>query len=287
MARIAVLMACHDRREHTLECLRNVHRQALRPGDELDVWLVDDGSSDGTADAVLRDFPHTRVFYGDGSLFWAGGMRKVFAAAMGEGYDFYLWLNDDTHLRDDCIVTLLETYEAEVRNGGKSPVVLGSCVDPDTGEISYGGWLLASQRFPVRSGRVPIAKTAQACDVGNGNCVLIPREVAESVGNIDPAFVHGLGDFDYTLRVRKAGFPLLVAPGVAADCRPHGQLRRAHSLREIRQQWRDFLSVKQTPPAPWVVYTQRHAGPFWVVLFLYPYARFWLRACAQWLLRRR
>ena len=97
--RVAVLMACHNRREHTLACLRALRAAEIEARQSCDVYLLDDGSSDGTVEAVANDFPRVHLLRGDGSLFWNRGMHRVFEAALGRGYDFYLGLNDDTLLQ--------------------------------------------------------------------------------------------------------------------------------------------------------------------------------------------
>src|SRR4051812_46438313 len=94
---IAVLITCFNRRETTLACLRSLGRQALPAGYVLRVFLTDDGSSDGTGDAVRREFPDVTVLQGDGKLYWVGGTMMAWNAA--QPADFYLWLNDDVRLR--------------------------------------------------------------------------------------------------------------------------------------------------------------------------------------------
>ncbi len=51
-------------------------------GLELSVYLVDDGSSDGTGDAVRQAYPSVSVIRGDGTLFWNRGMRKAWEDAL-------------------------------------------------------------------------------------------------------------------------------------------------------------------------------------------------------------
>ena len=78
--KIAVLMTCHNRKESTLRCLRGL------PSD-LDVFLVDDASTDGTSDAVRevsraeRD-GRVEVREGNGSLYWAWGMALAWRASV-------------------------------------------------------------------------------------------------------------------------------------------------------------------------------------------------------------
>ena len=106
--KLAVLMTCHNRREKTLRCLTSLFSCRPEAGLELSVYLVDDGSSDGTGDAVRQAYPSVSVIRGDGTLFWNRGMRKAWEDALKKNADFYLWLNDDTVLYPSALVHLLE-----------------------------------------------------------------------------------------------------------------------------------------------------------------------------------
>ena len=76
-AQIAVIMTCFNRRSTTISCLRALHKQ--KNSIDFDVYLTDDGSSDGTADAVKTEFPAVNILQGNGNLYWVGGMRLAFA----------------------------------------------------------------------------------------------------------------------------------------------------------------------------------------------------------------
>src|SRR5438270_419711 len=104
--RIAVLMTVHNRRDQTLQSLAALHGQKLRPKVCVDTYLVDDGSTDGTAEAIRRQFPNVKVLQGTGNLYWVGGMRLAFAEAAHVDYHYHLWLNDDTVLFPDTIHVL-------------------------------------------------------------------------------------------------------------------------------------------------------------------------------------
>ena len=95
--RIAAVMAVHNRRALTLACLDSLRAQQL-PGATLDVFVLDDASTDGTAEAVTQHHPDVRLLRGDGHLYWNGGMRRALDQAMAGDYDYYLWMNDDTTL---------------------------------------------------------------------------------------------------------------------------------------------------------------------------------------------
>jgi GT2 family glycosyltransferase len=116
MTRVVPVMAAYNHRELTLACLRSLEAQQV-PGGELDVFVLDDASSDGTGQAIAEQFPQVNVLRGDGHLYWNGGMRRAFGAAIERDYDHYLWMNDDTSL-DAGAVALLLDVERQLRDRG-------------------------------------------------------------------------------------------------------------------------------------------------------------------------
>ena len=89
----AVVIPVHNRREVTLRCLKCLET------DGVFTWasalIVDDGSTDGTADGVRARHPAVVVLAGDGNLWWGGAIRRGMEYAYREGADCVLWLNDD------------------------------------------------------------------------------------------------------------------------------------------------------------------------------------------------
>lgn len=272
--RLAVLMTCHNRREKTLACLGHLEAQEdLPPGLTLDVYLTDDGSTDGTSGAVNRQFPSVRILHGDGSLYWSQGMRVAWAAAMEHDYDYYLWLNDDTLLHPTALSTLLGTYARLSASRRQLSIVAGSTKDPISHETTYGGVVRSSRWHPLKYELVkPSSAEASACTTVNGNCVLVPRAVAVAVGNLDNRFTHGMGDFDYALRAADKGASCWVAPRHVGTCSRNDD---AGTWREagigLRRRWKRLNSPKGLPLREWLEYTRRHAGPFWPVFWLGPY----------------
>lgn len=72
--RIAVLLTVFNRRETTLTCLESLFSGSVPEGYSIEVYLTDDGCTDGTTDAVRERFPDVRIVAGDGSLYWNRGM---------------------------------------------------------------------------------------------------------------------------------------------------------------------------------------------------------------------
>jgi GT2 family glycosyltransferase len=240
----------------------------------FDVYLVDDGSKDGTADAVHQSFPSVQVIEGDGQLYWGGGMRLALEAAMARDYDFYLWLNDDTVLAAEALDVLVSSHESVVAGEGSPAVVVGTSVDPLTRQPVYGGWLMRRTRARLRFDLIQPSLSEVPCDTMNGNVVLIDRATSQLVGNIDRAFPHSRGDFDYGLRASRLGVQIVVAPGAVACCprnSPRGTWRDSSLPR--RQRWRLVREKKGLPVHEWRVFTQRHGGRLWMVTWIGPYIR--------------
>lgn len=117
-------MTCHNRKSKTLATLESLFQQ--RSIDEIGhkVYLVDDGSTDGTSQAVQQKYPQVKLFSGDGNLFWNGGMRIAFSEAMKDEPDYYLWLNDDTVLASEALNTLLTTSRQLFEQGEKKAIIV-------------------------------------------------------------------------------------------------------------------------------------------------------------------
>jgi GT2 family glycosyltransferase len=265
-------MTCHNRREQSVSCLERLQSQTVKA--DIEIFLVDDGSTDGTTEAVRDRFPSTHLLQGDGSLYWTGGMRMAMEAAIPGQFDFYLWLNDDTKLYPDAIARLLQTHEALESRGETPAIIVGSIRDPESGELTYGGSVRDSRWQPLRFRHILIPSEPVKCDVFNGNCVLLPRGAVERTGNLSSSLHHATGDDEYALRAAKSGVSSWVAPGTFGECRRN----------PVRGTWKDptiplwkrykmLFSVKGQPPIPRLNYYYNHGGPLWFVIYPLVYLR--------------
>ncbi|WP_414514403.1 glycosyltransferase family 2 protein [Nostoc sp. PCC 9305] len=269
-ANLAVIMTCYNRRNTTLACLNALYQQK----NDCDVYLTDDGSSDGTTEAIKAEYPEVQILQGNGNLFWVGGMHLAFGEAIKYKYDYYLWLNDDTFLEANAVSKLLQVHQNLTELGYPDSIVVGSTKDSITGKATYGGAVKSKNWYSNKFEFLKPSSVIQKCDAMYGNCVLIPKSVAAKVGNIDTAFVHSLGDLDYALRARKLGCKIWVAPEYIGTC----------TKNSIRNSWADtnlnllerlkkVLQIKAFPLKSWTIFCSRHSGPFWIFYWFLPYIR--------------
>ena len=254
-------MSCYNRREATLKCLDSIYRQIDSPDYRFNIFLVDDGSTDGTAALVTHRYPEVKIISGDGSLFWNGGMRLAWLKARQVNHDFYLWVNDDAVLKPDAFAVLMKTHQNILLHSHRHALIVGAMIDPHSGRQTYGGLIKEKSRFSLRFMLLPIQDTAQRCDTLNGNCVLVPLAVVEKVGILSSDFRHALGDYDYGLRACAAGFGCWVAPGILGECSRNASTGAWFDpnlpFRERRQA---IAHPKGRPVLEWLTFVGRHAG---------------------------
>lgn len=210
--KISVLITCYNRKDKTLACLQKLFEQdGLDTFFKIQVFLVDDGSTDGTAELIKDKYPKVKIIQGDGSLYWNRGMNLAWKTAMNTGdYSGFLWLNDDTAIFKNALKTLV----AEI---GNCKILVGTTKSQFSGICTYGGY---------RNKRMLISPNGQIqpCDYFNGNFVFVPKEVSSVIGILDNHFHHALGDFEYGMRAKSAGFECCVLPFTVGYCEGHEQL---------------------------------------------------------------
>lgn len=273
---IATLLTCHNRCATTISCLEALSAQCLPQDLELTTYLVDDGCTDGTAEAVMRRFPEVHVIPGDGNLYWSGGMRLAWRAASAAcDYDGYLWLNDDVELTPLAISTLWMSLQ-KAAAAGRPAIIVGSTCDPeDTSLLTYGGRLGDRILEP--------SLEMQLCDTMTGNIVLVPRAVFRVVGNLSPDFRHIFGDVDYAFRAREAGFEIWAAPGFLGRCPRSPCPSWADPSVSFSRRWRSVHSPTVYPPRENYVFCKRHYGWRGFIRMLKLYLRVTFPGAWNWL----
>jgi GT2 family glycosyltransferase len=250
---------------------------------KLNVFLVDAGSTDGTAEMVASMFPEVNIVAAGSELYWSGAMRQAQLAGSVSSPDYFLWLNDDVTMFAEGISVLLATVRSCTANANDPAIVVGSTWDPDSGCVSYGGWRRDSRLFPLRLRRVEGVHEPTLVEAMNGNCVLVNASAAQALGPIDARFTHGMGDMDYAFRARRLGIPVWLAPGSVGSCvaNAHSAAWRERQL-PVVDRWRQLIGPKGLPPSEWIVFTRRHGGPLWWLSAAKPYVSFWAGVVVAW-----
>lgn len=250
MKHIAVLLTVHNRKEKTLRCLHDLFAQEPVDGYAIDIWLTDDGCTDGTAEAIAGHYPEVHIVQGDGNLYWNRGMYTAWqAAATYYDYDFYLWLNDDTFTYPYMLQVLCHAVE----DTHSTAIIVGATQDSSHSSITYGGW--KNKTIPAPNGMLT------EVDFFNGNIVLIPQSVYHRLGNLDFYFTHSKGDFDYGMRAKKAGIKMYQAGRLLGECDLHERLDKwCDPEIPLAQRWKMLRRPNGMPPDETFHLEKRHYG---------------------------
>lgn len=220
MNKIAVLLTCFNRKEFTLKSLKSLYKSYNESVNkfQMDVYLTDDGSTDGTWDAVDSRFPNVNLLKGDGNLFWAGGMRNSWKEAKKIEYDYYFLLNDDTFLRVNLFDEMFLGFKFSQDTLGKKGILIGSTLDCESLERTYGGGKMIN-KFKGTFNKIIPNESYQTCELGNANIMFVHASVVSKIGILSEEYCHGFADYDYTLRAVESEIPVLVMPGYLGECK--------------------------------------------------------------------
>ena len=247
----AVLLTVFNRKEKTLECLGRLFNQLPVENLQLDVFMTDDGCTDGTAEAVENLFPSVHILEGSGELFWNRGMLMAWKVATEtRNYDAYIWLNDDTHVYVDMLVSLTQA----MKQTSERAILVGATEDASHSKLTYGGRL--------RGGRIPIpTDELTPVEYFNGNIVLVPRSAFLQLGYLDEYFTHSKGDYDYGLRAKKAGLQIYQIGKVLGECDEHPSFDKwCDPNVPFAQRWKLLNRPNGMPPRETFYFEKRHYG---------------------------
>ena len=102
--KVSIVTPIHNGIEHTVDYLDSLSRISYP---HYEVVIVDDGSTDGSAERISASFPQVRIVSGDGNLWWAGGTNAGIRDALARGTDFILTMNNDVEVAPDLLDVLL------------------------------------------------------------------------------------------------------------------------------------------------------------------------------------
>ena len=234
---------------YTRNCLASIDRNCNKVNPEkmkVEVVIVDDGSTDGTAAWVNEHYPDVHVLRGNGNLWWSGGMNKGIDYALNQLHtDYILWWNNDVIEDENYFVHLaqvLEDYGPET--------VIGSKIYLDSTRTiiwSMGGIFNIKTGYKEMIGSGfkdnEVYKAGVDCDWLTGMGSIAHRTVFEKVGQLDDKnFPQYHGDADFTLRAHKMGFKVRVDPRLKIyNDTSNSGLKHNNSISSL---WKSLVSIK-------------------------------------------
>jgi len=227
---------------NTQACLRSL--EAVDYPD-LHILVLDNGSTDGSAEAVEAEFPAVTVVRLYANLLVATGRNVGLGLAMEGGADLIVFLDNDTEVAADFLDELLGAISAN-KVGIVGPKILYH--DRRTRIWSAGtsivwplGWI---HHLGIRKEDDGAFDTLRQVDALPGCCLAARREVVEAIGGFDADYVIYTEDTDWCTRAREAGWVSMLVPSARVYHRVSassgGGLTRFKAYHRVFSTWRFF-----------------------------------------------
>lgn len=211
MARISVVIVTFES-AHVLErCLSALPGASTRH--DLDVWVVDNGSTDNSAAVAARHVPNGHVVCLTENRGFAAGVNAGLARATGEAIAV---INPDAAPERGSLDVLMDLLDVSPRAGLVAPLVVTTGGTPETSvghfptaerERNHALWL---DRLAGLQGRTcPFPPETGSVDWASACAWLLRADAVKAVGPLDERFFMYFDDVDYCRRIRAAGWDIL------------------------------------------------------------------------------
>ncbi len=211
MLPLSVIIVSYNTRAMTLDCLRHLH--TVVDGERVEIWLVDNASTDGSVEAVRAEFPDVQVLANEDNVGFGAANNQAMERATGQ---FLLLLNSDAFPETGAIQAMMSHLQAHPATALVAPRLLNddgsvqaSVHEPPTVARFWKHTLGVSRFFPQSLDEAALLKREPFF---KGACLLVRREAYEKVGGFDPDFFFYMEEAEWQARLHAAGYDLDFLP---------------------------------------------------------------------------
>lgn len=258
---LSIIIVSWNVREHLQRCLASVYQYTRDIS--FEVFVVDNASTDGSADMVATEFPQVKLTRNTTNRGFGAANNQAFQQAIGK---YVLFLNDDTEIKDNIFYTLVQKYEQTTERVGMMGCRL----------LNSDGSLQPSvRRFPTwRDQSVILLKlhhiwphlieryscaqfdytNEQTVDQVMGAFMLSPRILLQQLGAFDEGFFVWFEEVDLQRRIQQLGYSVLYTPVVSCihvKGQSFVQLRRPKAQGMFNRSMRYYFKKHHSSLAYW------------------------------------
>lgn len=207
MQKVSIIIPTMNRKDEIIACLHSIRETTYVP---LEIIVVDNNSTDGTAEEIEQNFPEVILIRNKENLIAAGGRNTGIRQAKG---DFLFFLDSDNVVDKNVIFELVGVISQNPKIGVVGPKMY-FYRDPD--RIWFAGAdinLLTSKTTYIGLNEMDKGQHNQTRDTGHfPNAFLVRKEVIEKIGDFDERYSIMYEESDFCLRAKRAGFSVLYVP---------------------------------------------------------------------------
>lgn len=183
---------------------------------DLDIIVVDNGSTDGSGDRLEVEFPELIMIKSSSNTGFTGGNNIGFQYAIAQGYPYAMMLNNDVEVESDFLEPLVYALDENKRLGAVQPLIYfhhdkeviwnaGSVRNSWTGET-------ITLDYNVRDSGLERRWIRKQVDWLTGCALLVRTDILKEIGLLKEDFFIYYEDVELSFRIRKAGFDLSYEP---------------------------------------------------------------------------
>jgi len=206
MKKIYILLPVHNRKEITRSFINCLTSQTFK---NYHLILIDDGSTDGTAEMVKEQVENLTILQGNGNWWWAGCLQRGIEWLQNnknDQEDIILIINDDVEFDENFLETGLQL----IKSNDKS-LILAQHIDPKTGICHETGVDIDLRYLSFR-----IASSSATINCLSTRGLFLKKSYLKKIGGFYPNLLpHYWSDYEFTIRAKRKGFKLMTSPKLA------------------------------------------------------------------------
>jgi GT2 family glycosyltransferase len=212
---LSIIIVNWNTKDLLLQCLESVYQTIKRV--EMEVFVVDNGSMDGSIAAAKGRFPEVKFIQNEINLGFARANNQALSLAKGR---YLLLLNPDTQVKKGAMERLISFMDAHPEAGGAGAQLLNSDGSRQNSIANFPSlatellnksllrWFFPSV-FPGKERNYP-----EPIEVDSviGACMVVKRDAIEPVGLLDEGYFLFLEETDWCYRMRRTGWKIYHVP---------------------------------------------------------------------------
>lgn len=210
MPKILTIIVTYNAMRWVDRCLGSVKASSV----PSDVYIVDNGSSDGTREYIAEHYPEAILILSEVNLMFGRANNLGLKYALKNGYDYVYLLNQDAWVAPDAFEKLIAASVAHPEYGILSPLQLS----PDWKTYEYMFKWIVVNKLPDKDETIDNSVAGEAINVEMVQAAhwMLTRKCIETIGGFSPSFPHYGEDDNYCQRTIYHGFRIGIVPAARA-----------------------------------------------------------------------
>ncbi|MFB0521955.1 MAG: glycosyltransferase family 2 protein [Desulfatiglandales bacterium] len=212
---ISIIVVSYNTKDRLLDCLASIFETTR--GISFEVWVVDNNSADGTAEAIREQYPAANMITNKENLGFAAANNQAFRRMNGK---YAVLLNSDAVLTNGAVKELYDFMEATPEAGMACGQLLNQDRSKQNSIASFPTFLtllcnetilriLMPDKFPSKRGEYLFPLKIDSCV---GACLMVRKEAMDDIGPFDERYFFFFEETDWAYRMKLAGWEIYFVP---------------------------------------------------------------------------